>query len=136
MYIIDNYSHEYKTRRILDLDKILLQEPVHISSMLCAVTQKHTHSSSCVYVPAVTQITKGLYMLGILCILPIKHSVWWTKTLSSMVAVLAASHHSCFLLLVVVPAISSLLWLFPLSFERPFPHMHSVEVYQLLYTQI
>ena len=24
MYIIDNYSHEYKTRRILDLDKILL----------------------------------------------------------------------------------------------------------------
>ena len=25
MYIIHNYSHEYKTRRILDLDKILLQ---------------------------------------------------------------------------------------------------------------
>ena len=25
MYNIDNYSHEYKTRRILDLDKILLQ---------------------------------------------------------------------------------------------------------------
>ena len=24
MYIIDNYSHEYKTRRILDFDKILL----------------------------------------------------------------------------------------------------------------
>ena len=24
MCIIDNYSHEYKTRRILDLDKILL----------------------------------------------------------------------------------------------------------------
>ena len=39
MYIIDNYSHEYKTRRILDLDKILLHrglyslpDPIYLGS--------------------------------------------------------------------------------------------------------
>ena len=34
MYIIDNYSHEYKTRRILDLDKILLPDSLHLNTIL------------------------------------------------------------------------------------------------------
>ena len=36
MCIIDNYSHEYKTRRILDLDKILLsaeENPLHLEEL-------------------------------------------------------------------------------------------------------
>ena len=37
MYIIDNYSHEYKTRRILDLDKILL----HMDTLLGHLTHQH-----------------------------------------------------------------------------------------------
>ena len=33
MYNIDNYSHDYKTRRILDLDKILLGGQPHMGQI-------------------------------------------------------------------------------------------------------
>ena len=38
MYIIDNYSYEYKTRRILDLDKILLMMMKNLTILLMRVT--------------------------------------------------------------------------------------------------
>ena len=39
MYIIDNYSHEYKIRRILDLDKILLNGSSFMTNL--ANAQEH-----------------------------------------------------------------------------------------------
>ena len=42
MYNFDNYSNEYKTRRILDLDKILLMLGMHDMCMYAS----HTHSLS------------------------------------------------------------------------------------------
>ena len=113
-----------------------MQEPVHVSNMLCAVTQKHTHSfplvSSFVLpalldVSAVTQISPKVHnCLAYFASWP-RNMMYggalfcsWTKTLSSMVSVLATSHHSCFLLLVVNPASSSLLWLFHYHWKGPF----------------
>ena len=46
MYIIDYYSHEYKTRRILDLDKILLVS-TKPWCVVCVVHKRHLDVHIC-----------------------------------------------------------------------------------------
>ena len=63
-----------------------MQEPVHISCMLCTVTHKHTQSSSCVnlcpsYFVGCVCCHKISPNVGIFGILPIEHSVGWCTIL-------------------------------------------------------